>query len=288
MGRHIPILAYIREYPPGSVHVSRDVSWSSHVDVIVNKAKKVVGLLKPTVGSKNGEIFSMFRKSLVRPLLQYACLVWSPYLVKDKMAIEKVKRRASRIARGQKPREMSYEERCILLNWNTLQHRREYLSVVECYKTVFILNGLDFNDYFEFCRSKNTGTNHPYKIQTKLAKVNSFKYSFFLRIVKDWNSLPNHLFTDEINSNKFKKRLKKMDEDLLTQYTTGTQPQFSNNICWEDDLRCRIFGTFFVKFLACLPLLGFSTSKNWYNCPFFRGTQGQFSEKYLFGRRFEI
>ncbi|CAH3045704.1 unnamed protein product, partial [Pocillopora meandrina] len=47
---------------------------------------------------------------------------------------------------------MSYEERCILLNWNTLQHRREYLSVVECYKTVFGLNGLDFDDYFEFCR----------------------------------------------------------------------------------------------------------------------------------------
>ena len=33
---------------------------------------------------------------------------------------------------------------------------------------------------------------------------------------------------------------------------------FRKNICWEDDLRSRIFGTFVVKFLACLPLLGFS------------------------------
>ena len=38
----------------------------------------------------------------------------------------------------------------------------------------------------------------------------------------------------------------------------GTQPEFSENICSEDDLRSRIFGTFCVKFLACLPLLGFS------------------------------
>jgi len=53
-------------------------------------------------------------------------------------------------------------------------------------------------------------TNHPYKIQTKLAKVNSFKYFFFVRIVKHWNSLPNQLFTDEINVNEFKKRLKKI------------------------------------------------------------------------------
>ena len=38
----------------------------------------------------------------------------------------------------------------------------------------------------------------------------------------------------------------------------GTQRQFSENICSEDDLTSRIFGTFVVKFLACLPLLGFS------------------------------
>ena len=33
---------------------------------------------------------------------------------------------------------------------------------------------------------------------------------------------------------------------------------FGKNICSEDDLRSRIFETFVVKFLACLPLLGFS------------------------------
>ena len=38
----------------------------------------------------------------------------------------------------------------------------------------------------------------------------------------------------------------------------GPQLQFSANICSEDDLRSRIFGTFVVKFLACLSLLGFS------------------------------
>ena len=36
------------------------------------------------------------------------------------------------------------------------------------------------------------------------------------------------------------------------------------------DLRSRIFETFVVKFLACLPLLGFSNTDltTWYNCPF--------------------
>ena len=39
---------------------------------------------------------------------------------------------------------------------------------------------------------------------------------------------------------------------------TGIQRQFSKNICLEDYSRSRIFRTFVVKFLASLPLLGFS------------------------------
>ena len=45
----------------------------------------------------------------------------------------------------------------------------------------------------------------------------------------------------------------------LIRYVRGTQRQFSENICSKDDLRSRIFGSFVVKFLACLPLQGFSS-----------------------------
>ena len=44
----------------------------------------------------------------------------------------------------------------------------------------------------------------------------------------------------------------------LTYIIRGTQRQFSEKICSEDDLRSRIFGRFVVKFLGNLPLLGFS------------------------------
>jgi len=101
--------------------MSRNLSWSNHVDTSVNKANKVCGLLKRTIGSKNREIFSVLYRSLLRPLLDYASSVWSPYLVKDKLAIESIQRRASRIALGQKRREMSYEQRCELLGWSTLE-----------------------------------------------------------------------------------------------------------------------------------------------------------------------
>lgn len=64
----------------------------------------MLGLLKRTVGTKNREIFSVLYRSLVRPLLEYASPVWPLYLVKDKLAIENIQRRALRIALGQKRR----------------------------------------------------------------------------------------------------------------------------------------------------------------------------------------
>ena len=45
---------------------------------------------------------------------------------------------------------------------------------------------------------------------------------------------------------------------LVTLESGAPNDNFRKNICSEDDLRSRIFGTFVVKFLACLPLLGFS------------------------------
>ena len=49
-----------------------------------------------------------------------------------------------------------------------------------------------------------------------------------------------------------------MPDVFLPKSLRGTQRQFLENICSEDDLTSRIFGIFVVKFLACLPLLGFS------------------------------
>ena len=47
--------------------------------------------------------------------------------------------------------------------------------------------------------------------------------------------------------------------NLLSGKGTGApNDNFRKNICLEDDFRSRIFGSFVVKFLACLPLLGFS------------------------------
>ena len=202
-------LRNVSNYKDLGVIIANDLTWTKHVNETVHKANKVLGLLKRTVGSKNKDIFSILYKSLIRPILEYASPVWAPHLAKDIHEIEKVQRRASRIDLGQRKQEMAYEDRCKILKWNSLE-RGENSYLVERYKIVFNLNGLNFSYYFELCKSTKTRSNHQYKIQTKLAKLNCYKYSFFVKIIKFWNDLPSNVINchDSPNISKFKLRLK--------------------------------------------------------------------------------
>ena len=112
--------------------VSSDLSWGEYVNVAVNKANKLLGLVHRRVGSSIPGAFSTLYKSLVRPVLEYAAPAWNPYLAKDVLALERVQRRASRLALGQKRGEIEYKDRLRKLRRPTLETRRLFLSLVKC------------------------------------------------------------------------------------------------------------------------------------------------------------
>ena len=62
--------------------------------------------------------------------------------------------------------------------------------------------------------------------------------------------------SDDVNC--FKRTPLATTRKLLPPVSGAPNGNFRENICSDDDLRSRIFGAFVVKFLACLPLLGFS------------------------------
>ena len=74
------------------VLLSQDMSWSPHVRATCSKAKKVLGLLYRKFyrcSNRNDTLIQLYM-SLVRPHLEYACLVWAPHMAKDIHAIENV------------------------------------------------------------------------------------------------------------------------------------------------------------------------------------------------------
>ena len=97
----------------------------------------VLGIIKRSIGTNNRDVLSQPYKSLVRLILDYAVPAWSPYLIKDIVALEEVQRRDSLLGVSQKRGEMSYEHRSSLLKRQTLEKRREFSCLVQCYKIVF-------------------------------------------------------------------------------------------------------------------------------------------------------
>ena len=54
------------------VYISSDLRWARHVDTIVAKANKVLGMLVKTFASRDKELWKMLYISLVRPHLEFA------------------------------------------------------------------------------------------------------------------------------------------------------------------------------------------------------------------------
>ena len=85
------------------------LSCADHQAEKVNKANKLVGLIRRTFVALDAEIFKVLFKSLVRSHVEYANQVWSPHLVKDIEMVENVQRRATRMVPELKG--LNYEER---------------------------------------------------------------------------------------------------------------------------------------------------------------------------------
>ena len=83
-------------------------------------------------------MFLSLYKSIVRPHLEYASVIWSPLYKKDKITLENIQRRATRLIPAMKGK--TYPERLKRLGLPTLEYRRERADMVEVYK---IMNDID-------------------------------------------------------------------------------------------------------------------------------------------------
>ena len=60
--------------------VGSDLKWGEHVDRMVGKANRTLGILKRTFESREPGLWKDLYVSLVRPHLEYAGQAWNPHL----------------------------------------------------------------------------------------------------------------------------------------------------------------------------------------------------------------
>ncbi|XP_076034509.1 uncharacterized protein LOC143021108 [Oratosquilla oratoria] len=118
------------------VIIDNRLNFSEYINMKINMANKITGLIRRTFVSLDEVIFKQLYVALVRPHLEYANQAWAPYLVKDIEAIENVQRRATKLVPTLK--NLSYEERLRKLKIPTLAYRRARGDMLETFK---ILSG---------------------------------------------------------------------------------------------------------------------------------------------------
>ena len=107
------------------VTLQNNMKFDVHIDNICTKANRMLGMLRRNLRSAPELTKESGYKSLVRPVLEYACSVWDPHTAKDINKIEAVQRRAARFVKSKYKKEDSVSSMIKDLKWNTLEQRRK-------------------------------------------------------------------------------------------------------------------------------------------------------------------
>ncbi len=191
------------------VETDNRLSYDSHIENIVRQAYSRVGILFKAFVSRDCTLLKKAYITYIRPVLEYASSIWSPYKVKHIAAIEKIQRNFSR--RIPELHDLSYEERLARLNLDTLELRRLKSDLVFYFKT---MNGLTpFDSHIVFHRSQSTKVTRSQDktlLQKPVCKTKILENNFFTRRVNCWNTLPESVKNSPSVAH-FKKALTRID-----------------------------------------------------------------------------
>ena len=180
------------------------LSFTTHIENQVSKANKIVGLIRRSFTFLDKESMKLLFVSLVRPLLEFANVAWSPKHQKDIDLIEQVQRRATRLVPSLK--HLSYEQRLEEMKLPSLCFRRKRGDLIEVYKYMNDFYTVNKDMFVVDISNRTRGHNH--KIVKQRCNLDLRKKFFSLRIVNEWNSLPASI-VEAPTLNSFKARIDK-------------------------------------------------------------------------------
>ena len=169
------------------VERSADATYSAHCARVVAKATRVCGMIRHVFRTNNRKLLWPAFISYVLPILTYCSPVWSPFLVRDITAIEKVQRRYTKKISGLS--HLSYNDRLRELHALSLSQRRQYTDMVTTYKYLHGLTDCAASDVgLELATAPTRGRGLRLFQHRPINRVcaNLFPY----RATSSWNKLP--------------------------------------------------------------------------------------------------
>ena len=169
------------------VHIDPLLNFNEHIDSVVKKSRSLSGLIMRVISFKSIDIMIPLFKSLIRPVLEYANVVWSPYKRYHIDMIESIQRHYTKRVMGMK--DLEYSERLRALRLPSLEYRRLRGDLIEVYKMIHGLYDPLTTSSLLTLSEFGTRTNN-YKLSKPRVESNQYQKFFTNRIINVWNGLP--------------------------------------------------------------------------------------------------
>ena len=157
-------------------------------------------LHRSTMEIPNVKIHRSLYLALVRPALGYATQVWSPQSVELVKRTERIQCRATKyILRLPFICETSYRDRLISTELLPISYWHEYLDLMFFFKVItgIISISSTLPQRIDPARITRSSANvNAISFRQRKCRTATFNRSFFPRITRTWNSLPEHLRLD--------------------------------------------------------------------------------------------
>lgn len=188
------------------VTVASSMKPSQQCSEVINKARVVLGQISRCFHYRDKKVFLRLYKQYVRPHLEFASPVWSPWCKTDIEAIEQIQKKAIGMISGLNSRD--YLERLKEIGLWTLEKRREMFDLIQVHK---IIHGVgNVKTSIEIFGEIQTTTTRTRSCALNLKKLNArldIRKNFFThRVVDKWNQVPENIKTISSPA-KFKNKL---------------------------------------------------------------------------------
>ena len=224
-------LQQVEHHPYLGVELSSKLDWGPHINNITGKARKSLNFLQRNLHKCPENIKQQAYTSLVRPVLEYSCTAWDPYLKKHISALESVQKKAARFVKGNYQRKASVSNMLQELNWPSLQDRRTAARLTMLYK----INSGDlplsipekFISVGDIPDRAGTRSQRPNQYINYGARTMTHKYSFYPRTITQWNILPASIIHESTSTKSFNTKVRSYIQTNSAQLYTG-EPEDPN------------------------------------------------------------
>lgn len=178
------------------VTFTSDLSWSTHIAEVAKRANQKLGFVKRNLRGCPAKCKILAYISLVRSGMEYAALIWDPYLKKDINILERVQNKSARWVKSDYDWTSSVSSMTKKLGWAELETRRKAIRLSFIYKVLNNKVEITIQDLDSYIVDRTTrrghklGTQFNQKLHLPSAKSTNFRKSFMCRSVPEWNNLP--------------------------------------------------------------------------------------------------